>query len=105
MSDETLLGSVNDPAAPLRATLSVFSEIIQIMEGSRAYTDESIDSLPGVFAMIDPKGRIFRGNQALARLMEQPVADNIRGRNIRELFSPEVAEEFLGEARGGPAAA
>ena len=44
-------------------------KMIRFLEEAKAQSEMVLDALPGVFAVIDHEGRIFRGNSKIADLL------------------------------------
>src|SRR5262249_5912624 len=61
-------------------------QIFQIFERSKMQVDDDLDSLPGIYAVIDSEGRIYKGNKTLGNLLGTDH-EYLLERRITELFS------------------
>lgn len=61
-------------------------QVIQLFENSKMKVDDDLDSLPGIYTVIDSNGQIYRGNKTLGKLFETDC-ENLLGLNIAKLFS------------------
>lgn len=68
--------------------LQATHQIVSILERSKAESDRVLDALPGVFAIVDGAGLIYRGNALLAKIKNSSIED-LLGRNLSNLFSKE----------------
>lgn len=68
--------------------LQATQHIIALFENSKAQTDATLESLPGIYAVIGRDGEIFKGNRRLATLF-QVDHENLLGLNLADVFQPE----------------
>jgi len=68
--------------------LQATQSIIDIFERSKAHSDEALESLPGIYAVIDSNGNILKGNKNLA-LFFCVNHENLLGRNIQQILHEE----------------
>ncbi len=68
--------------------------IISILENSKSQSEEALDTLPGIYAVVDGDGKILKGNRRLAELFGMNH-ENLLGVNICGLFSDPDKKPFL----------
>jgi len=67
--------------------------IISLFENSKSQSERALDSLPGVYAVIDRTGLILKGNKSLAQIFNVDF-EELLNLNLRKLFSPQEWEKF-----------
>lgn len=67
--------------------------IISLFESSKSQSEEALDSLPGIYAIIESSGLILKGNKSLAQIFSVDY-ENLLGCNLDQIFSPENWQEF-----------
>lgn len=70
------------------AEIQATHQIIQIFERSKMQVDDDLDSLPGIYAIVNLDGQIYKGNKLLGSLFETDHEYLIE-RNISDLFAKE----------------
>src|SRR5689334_20947739 len=70
--------------------------IITVLEDSKLQSEESLDNMPGIYAIIDEQGQILKGNKNLAEALDVNH-EHLLGANFRLLFSSEGWEGFQKE--------
>lgn len=68
-------------------------KIIRFLEEAKAQSEMVLDSLPGVFAVIDKNGVIYRGNATLASYFNTPF-ESIAGHLFKQLLSDTSWKNF-----------
>lgn len=89
MTQETSVQTERESQGALQAT----QHIIDLFEKSKAQSEEALESLPGIYAVIGPDGQILKGNRTLASVLEVDV-EELLSSNFRDLFPREDWEAF-----------
>ena len=76
-----------------RNDLQVTHQIIRLFENSKSQSEEDLDSLPGIYAVIDLEGQILKGNKTLGKVFGTNY-ENLLGMNISTLFPEKIWLEF-----------
>lgn len=78
-----------------RIVMHANAKILEMIERSKLLSDQLIDEIPGVFAVITPKGEILRSNLGMAAAYNvQP--DEVRGLSILQILDEVSAQRLAG---------
>lgn len=69
-------------------------KMIRFLEEAKAQSEIVLDSLPGIFAVIDRSGKIYRGNARIADLLECEF-ESLSTSNFQKLLTPGNWKLFL----------
>tara|TARA_Y100001954_G_scaffold238327_1_gene305448 strand:- start:8105 stop:10702 length:2598 start_codon:yes stop_codon:yes gene_type:complete len=73
--------------------LQATHKILTIVEQSKSHNDELLDKLPGVFAIVDEKAKILRGNLFLSGIFDCELEEIIE-KDLSSIFSQEAWNIF-----------
>jgi sigma-B regulation protein RsbU (phosphoserine phosphatase) len=59
--------------------------VIALFERSKTQSEEALESLPGIYAVVDKKGRILKGNKTLSSLFNTTI-ENLLDLNINHIL-------------------
>jgi len=79
-----------------RTLMHATSQIIQMIETSKANMDEMLDELPAGFSLVSPKGQIFRANRMLASFFGLQMQQCLN-RSFLEIFD-DLGQERISSA-------
>ena len=67
--------------------LQATQQIINLFESSKTYAEDALETLPGIYAVMDAGGSILKGNKTLASLYKVDH-EKLLGRQFSDLFLP-----------------
>lgn len=74
--------------------LQINHKIIRFLEEAKAQSEMVLDALPGLFAVIDKQGAIYRGNIKLTEYLNVPF-ESVAGNNLSQLLDEDRWILFL----------
>ena len=77
----------------LNNDLQTNHKVVRFLEEAKAQSEIVLDGLPGIFAVIDAHGNIFRGNCQLAEILGVEF-ENIAGNNLSKIFPKSKWDDF-----------
>lgn len=83
----------------INSDIQASHQLIALLENSKEHAEGFLDQLPGVFLIMDSRGRIMRGNSELARLLACELEDLI-DQNFSSLFLTESWKAFQANYSG-----
>ncbi len=79
---------------PEQVAIQATQYIINVLENSKLQSEEALDSLPGIYSVIDVQGQVLKGNKSLAKIVDKNY-ENLLGVSLSQLFSEENWQVFL----------
>jgi PAS domain S-box-containing protein len=78
---------------PEQVAIQATQYIIDLLENSKLQSEEALDSLPSIFAVINKEGQILKGNKSLAHIFGINY-EYLLGKDFKQIFSEENWQVF-----------